>query len=83
MKRASRKHTPEAWAALTPEIQAHLIILSEREVQNASDIQEGLLATLNEYRGLSSVKKRFAEAITKTGNCVRAGEESECTPDSS
>jgi len=53
----------EAWDALGPELQAHLMLMSDQEEQCARDIRLGLLATLAEYRGFSFVKKLFEEAI--------------------
>jgi len=52
-----------AWNALAPETQAHLFILSRREVQSGDDIREGLLATLHSYQGSRNIKKLFEEAI--------------------
>jgi hypothetical protein len=48
---------------LTPEMQAHLMILSDKEVQNGRDIREGLLATLHGYQGFAKIKKLFEQAI--------------------
>lgn len=56
-----------AWDALSPEIQAQLFILSNKEVQNAEDIRLGLLATLASYQGLKVIKQLFADAI----KCVK------------
>ena len=53
----------ESWDALSPEMQGHLMIMSDQEEQCARDIRLGLLATLAEYRGFSFVKKLFEEAI--------------------
>ena len=47
----------------TPENQAYNRALHAQEEQNLEDIRLGLLATLAEYRGFSSVKKLFEEAI--------------------
>lgn len=52
-----------AWDAMTPENQMALWSLSVQEERNAQDICVGLLATLSEYQGFSSVKKAFREAI--------------------
>lgn len=57
----------ESWDRLTPETQAHLMILSDKEVQNGRDIREGLLATLHGYQGFVPIKKLFEHAI----RCVR------------
>lgn len=56
-----------AWDSLSPEIQAQLFILSNKEVQNAEDIRLGLLATLASYQGLKVIKQLFADAI----KCVK------------
>ena len=47
----------------TPENQAYIRALHAQEEQNLEDIRLCLLATLAEYRGFSSVKKLFEEAI--------------------
>ena len=60
---ASVEVAQAAWDALTPELQAHLIILSTRDEQNGNDIREGLLATLNDYQGVPEIKKLFEKAI--------------------
>ena len=52
-----------AWDALSPEFQATLIQIANREKQNAQDIRDGLLATLHGYQGFSRVKDSFAHAI--------------------
>ena len=52
-----------SWDALTPEQQMLIWSLSEQEKQNAQDICTGLLATLTNYQGLSTVKKAFQVAI--------------------
>ena len=52
-----------AWDSLTPEHQMLLWSLSVQEQQNAQDICTGLLATLMNYQGLSTVKKAFQVAI--------------------
>lgn len=57
----------ESWDMLTPEMQAQLVIFSDREVQNARDIRQGLLATLHGYQGFAAIKKLFEAAIC----CVR------------
>lgn len=53
----------KAWDALSPETQAHLFNMSNREEQCAEDIRLGLLATLAEYRGFQFIKDRFEDAI--------------------
>lgn len=57
------KRAEEAWDALSPEIQASLWQISNKEKQNAEDIRDGLLATLHGYQGFTHVKKSFVEAI--------------------
>ena len=57
------KKAEEAWKILAPEIQAHLMILSDKEVQNGKDIRDGLLATLHGYQGFAHIKKLFDQAI--------------------
>lgn len=52
-----------AWDALTPEMQAHLYIMSDKEVQNGDDIRQGLLATLTSYQGARFIKDLFGSAI--------------------
>lgn len=47
----------------TPEIQGYLLALRNQEEQKLEDIRLGLLATLDEYRGFSKIKKLFEEAI--------------------
>ena len=51
------------WDALTPEQQQLVWSLGVQEQQNAQDICTGLLATLMNYQGLSTVKKAFQVAI--------------------
>jgi len=53
----------KAWDALSPEFQAMLINISNKEKQQAKDIRDGLLATLHGYQGVKRVKDAFAEAI--------------------
>jgi hypothetical protein len=52
-----------AWEALTPEHQMLVWSMSVQEQQNAKDICTGLLATLMNYQGLSTVKTAFHVAI--------------------
>jgi hypothetical protein len=61
------KRAEAEWDALTPEMQAHLWSLSRQEEQCGEDIRQGLLATLNEYRGFKFIKDLFADAI----KCVK------------
>jgi Rad3-related DNA helicase len=53
----------EAWDALSPEIQALMITIRERERQQNQDIHDGLLATLHDYQGAKNIKKAFEKAI--------------------
>ena len=53
----------KAWDALSPEFQAMLIAIANKEKQQAKDIRDGLLATLHEYQGVKRIKDAFAEAI--------------------
>ncbi len=48
---------------MSPEFKGFLLTLRAREEQNLEDIRLGLLATLEEYQGLASVKALFEEAI--------------------
>jgi hypothetical protein len=52
-----------AWDSLTPEIQGTLIAIANKERQQARDIREGLLATLNGYQGVKNIKDAYAECI--------------------
>ena len=47
----------------SPEIQGYLLALKHQEEQNLEDIRLGLLATLDEYRGVPRIKKLFEDAI--------------------
>ena len=53
----------QAWTALSPEIQATLMSIANKESQQARDIRDGLLATLREYQGVKRVKDTYAECI--------------------
>ena len=53
----------KAWSALSPEIQATLMSIANKESQQARDIRDGLLATLHEYQGVKRVKDTYAECI--------------------
>lgn len=53
----------KAWNELSPDIQGMLICLSHKDVQEARDIRDGLLATLHEYQGVKRVKDTYAECI--------------------
>ncbi len=52
-----------SWDDLSPETQAHLFIMSNREVQCGDDIRQGLLATLASYQGIRTIKELFESAI--------------------
>ena len=52
-----------SWDNLSPELQGHLHIMSDHEVQNGDDIRQGLLATLASYQGVSFIKDLFESAI--------------------
>ena len=52
-----------AWDNLSPELQGHLYIMSDKEVQNGDDIRQGLLATLASYQGFRAIKDLFETAI--------------------
>lgn len=52
-----------AWDDLSPETQAHLFIMSDKEVQCGDDIRQGLLATLASYQGIRTIKELFETAI--------------------
>ena len=53
----------KAWDALSPEIQATLMNIANKERQQALDIRDGLLATLHEYQGVKKIKDAYAECI--------------------
>lgn len=53
----------KAWDALSPEIQATLMTIANKERQQACDIRDGLLATLHAYQGVKRVKDMYAECI--------------------
>jgi hypothetical protein len=53
----------KVWGALSPEIQATLISIANKESQQARDIRDGLLATLHEYQGVKSIKDSYADCI--------------------
>ena len=59
----AKKNCPRPWNELSPEVQAQLILLSDKEEQCLEDIRLGLLATLSEYQGLKFVKKMFEDAL--------------------
>jgi hypothetical protein len=52
-----------AWDSLSPEIQATLMNIANKERQQAHDIRDGLLATLHGYQGIQSIKDAYAECI--------------------
>ena len=54
----------KAWDSLSPEIQATLMNIANKERQQARDIRDGLLATLHEYKGLKNIKDAYANSIS-------------------
>ena len=55
----------KSWDSLTQEQQMIIWAVIIQEEQNAKDISQGLLATLNGYQCLSSVKTAFSDAIKR------------------
>ncbi len=55
----------KAWDTLTPEQQMTIWVITIQEEQNAKDISQGLLATLNGYQCLSNIKTAFSDAIKR------------------
>lgn len=55
----------KAWDSMTPEHQMTIWAMTIQEEQNAKDISQGLLATLNGYQCLSTVKTAFSDAIKR------------------
>ena len=53
----------KAWDALSPEMQATLMSIANKERQQALDIRDGLLATLHGYQGVKSIKDAYADCI--------------------
>ena len=53
----------KAWDVLSPEMQATLMIVANKERQQACDIRDGLLATLHGYQGVKSIKDAYADCI--------------------
>jgi len=53
----------KAWDALSPEMQAMLMTIANKEKQQALDIRDGLLATLHGYQGVKTIKDAYAECI--------------------
>ena len=53
----------KAWDALSPEMQATLMSIANKEKQQACDIRDGLLATLHGYQGIKSIKDAYADCI--------------------
>jgi hypothetical protein len=53
----------KAWDALSPEMQATLMSIANKERQQACDIRDGLLATLHGYQGIKSIKDAYADCI--------------------
>lgn len=55
----------KVWDNMTPEHQMTIWAITIQEEQNAKDISQGLLATLNGYQCISSVKTVFSDAIKR------------------
>jgi hypothetical protein len=55
----------KAWDSLTPEYQMTIWAVTIQEEQNAKDISQGLLATLNGYQCLTDIKAAFSDAIKR------------------
>jgi hypothetical protein len=53
----------KAWAVLTPEVQANLILINNTEVQCGDNIRQGLLETLAYSQGFTTIKDLFETAI--------------------
>jgi len=53
----------EAWSMIDTDNKSFLWSLNQMELTNASDISQGLLATLAGYQGTPYVKKEFENAI--------------------
>ena len=53
----------KAWDVLSPEMQATLMNIANKERQQAIDIRDGLLATLHGYQGVKRVKDMYADCI--------------------
>ena len=53
----------KAWDELSPEMQATLMSIANKERQQACDIRDGLLATLHGYQGIKSIKDAYADCI--------------------
>lgn len=55
----------KSWDSLTREQQMTIWAVTIQEEQNAKDISQGLLATLNGYQCLSGVKAAFSDGIKR------------------
>jgi len=60
----------KAWDALSPEMQATLMSIANKEKQQALDIRDGLLATLHGYQGVKSIKDAYADCIRTCFNLL-------------
>jgi hypothetical protein len=60
----------KAWDALSPETQGMLVSIANKERQQASDIRDGLLATLHGYHGLKTIKDAYADCISVCFNML-------------
>jgi hypothetical protein len=60
----------KAWDALSPETQAVLLTIANKERQQALDIRDGLLATLHGYQGVKCIKDAYADCIRTCFNML-------------
>ena len=60
----------KSWDALSPETQAMLMTIANKERQQALDIRDGLLATLHGYQGVKSIKDAYADCIRMCFNML-------------
>jgi len=60
----------KAWDALSPEMQATLMTIANKEKQQALDIRDGLLATLHGYQGVKRIKDAYVECIRTCFNML-------------
>ena len=65
-----------AWDSLSFDIRMYLMTISDKEIRVTEEIRAKLLKTLDEYHGVSSVKKLFEEALNgvKLESYVAIGE---------
>ena len=60
----------KSWDALSPETQAMLMTIANKERQQALDIRDGLLATLHGYHGVKSIKDAYTDCIRACFNLL-------------